>query len=66
MLGLQAKQVTVRTKARESLSGDSIPTPVPIDLIRNRGMSNRVSLLLFFILLLFLLFFLHECINVLY
>jgi RIMS-binding protein 2 len=40
-MGLQAKHVTVRTKARESQSGDSVPTPVPIDLIKNRG-GNRV------------------------
>ncbi|XP_046456234.1 uncharacterized protein LOC124203590 isoform X6 [Daphnia pulex] len=39
-MGLQAKHVTVRTKARESQSGDSVPTPVPIDLIKNRG-GNR-------------------------
>lgn len=40
-MGLQAKHVTVRTKARESQSGDSVPTPVPIDLIKNRGGGNR-------------------------
>ena len=43
-MGLQAKHVTVRTKARESQSGDSVPTPVPIDLIKNRG-GNRVQFL---------------------
>ncbi|EFX79637.1 hypothetical protein DAPPUDRAFT_30197, partial [Daphnia pulex] len=42
-MGLQAKHVTVRTKARESQSGDSVPTPVPIDLIKNRG-GNRDTL----------------------
>ena len=42
-MGLQAKQVTVRTKARESQSGDSVPTPVPIDLLKNARGMNRVS-----------------------
>ena len=43
-MGLQAKQVTVRTKARESQSGDSVPTPVPVDLLKNARGMNRVSL----------------------
>lgn len=42
IMGLAAKQVTVRTKTRESQSGDSVPTPVPVDLIRNPARS-RVS-----------------------
>lgn len=45
IMGLQAKQVTVRTKTREGQSNDSVPTPVPVDLMRgNPGRpTNRVS-----------------------
>lgn len=49
MIGLQAKQVTVRTKSRESQSGDSVPTPIPVDLLKGRVHANatvRVSLAL--------------------
>lgn len=48
-MGLQAKQVTVRTKTRESQSGDSVPTPVPVDLIRGsaRSANPRVSVSMF-------------------
>ncbi len=36
VIGLQAKQVTVRTKSRESQSGDSVPTPIPVDILKGR------------------------------
>lgn len=34
LLGLNPKHVTVRTKARDSQSADSVPTPIPISVLR--------------------------------
>jgi RIMS-binding protein 2 len=34
LLGLNPKHVTVRTKARDSQSADSLPTPIPISVLR--------------------------------
>ena len=56
-MGLQAKHVTVRTKA-ESQSCDRVPTPVSIDLIENRG-GNRVQFLISFLLSSILVSFLY-------
>ncbi|KAI4454747.1 rim binding protein-related [Holotrichia oblita] len=39
LLGLNPKHVTVRTKARDSQSADSIPTPIPFSVLR--GGANK-------------------------
>lgn len=40
LLGLNPKHVTVRTKARDSQSPDSVPTPIPHSVLRG-GMKGR-------------------------
>lgn len=41
LLGLNPKHVTVRTKSRDSQSADSVPTPIPISVLRGTGMRQR-------------------------
>ena len=36
LLGLNPKQVTVRTKSRDSQSADSVPTPIPSAALKNK------------------------------
>lgn len=36
VLGLNPKQVTVRTKSRDSQSADSVPTPIPSVALKNK------------------------------
>ncbi|XP_076254720.1 RIMS binding protein isoform X5 [Rhynchophorus ferrugineus] len=40
LLGLNPRHVTVRTKARDSQSADSIPTPIPVSVLRG-GVAKR-------------------------
>lgn len=35
--GFEPKQVTVRTKSRDSVSGDSVPSQIPSHFGRTRG-----------------------------
>lgn len=42
LLGLNPKHVTVRTKARDSQSTDSLPTPIPISVLRGGGAGNNM------------------------
>ncbi|XP_042864732.1 uncharacterized protein LOC122248652 isoform X5 [Penaeus japonicus] len=39
--GFEPKQVTVRTKSRDSVSGDSVPTQIPGHLARGRGRGKQ-------------------------
>ncbi|KRT80505.1 Fibronectin domain-containing protein, partial [Oryctes borbonicus] len=41
LLGLNPKHVTVRTKARDSQSADSIPTPIPFSVLRGGASKAR-------------------------
>ncbi|XP_044764212.1 RIMS-binding protein 2 isoform X3 [Coccinella septempunctata] len=41
LLGLNPKHVTVRTKARDSQSTDSLPTPIPMSVLRGGAVKNR-------------------------
>lgn len=41
LLGLNPKHVTVRTKARDSQSADSAPTPIPLAVLRGGVNRNR-------------------------
>ena len=36
LLGLNPKQVTVRTKSRDSQSADSVPTPIPSTALKSK------------------------------
>lgn len=36
LLGLNPKQVTVRTKSRDSQSSDSVPTPIPSNVLKGK------------------------------
>ncbi|XP_030756116.1 RIMS-binding protein 2 [Sitophilus oryzae] len=40
LLGLNPRHVTVRTKARDSQSADSVPTPIPMSVLRG-GVAKR-------------------------
>ncbi|KAJ8981873.1 hypothetical protein NQ317_008221 [Molorchus minor] len=41
LLGLNPKHVTVRTKARDSQSADSVPTPIPLSVLRVGAVKSR-------------------------
>lgn len=41
LLGLNPRQVTVRTKSRDAQSADSAPTPIPTSILRGKG--HKVS-----------------------
>ncbi|XP_057657732.1 RIMS-binding protein 2 isoform X3 [Diorhabda carinulata] len=41
LLGLNPKHVTVRTKARDSQSTDSVPTPIPLSVLRGGAAKSR-------------------------
>ncbi|XP_074041769.1 RIMS binding protein isoform X4 [Leptinotarsa decemlineata] len=41
LLGLNPKHVTVRTKARDSQSADSVPTPIPLSVLRGGSVKSR-------------------------
>ncbi|KAK9874254.1 hypothetical protein WA026_002609 [Henosepilachna vigintioctopunctata] len=41
LLGLNPKHVTIRTKARDSQSADSVPTPIPFSVLRGGAVRNR-------------------------
>lgn len=41
LLGLNPKHVTVRTKARDSQSADSAPTPIPLSVLRGGVVRSR-------------------------
>lgn len=42
LLGLNPKHVTIRTKARDSSqSADSVPTPIPLSVLRGGAVKNR-------------------------
>ncbi|XP_045466510.1 RIMS-binding protein 2 isoform X4 [Harmonia axyridis] len=41
LLGLNPKHVTVRTKARDSQSADSVPTAIPMSVLRGGAVKNR-------------------------
>ncbi|CAG9861506.1 unnamed protein product [Phyllotreta striolata] len=41
LLGLNPKHVTVRTKARDSQSADSAPTPIPLSVLRGGAVKSR-------------------------
>lgn len=41
LLGLNPKHVTVRTKARDSQSADSLPTPIPFSVLRGGANKGR-------------------------
>lgn len=41
LLGLNPKNVTVRTKARDSQSADSVPTPIPLSVLRGGAAKSR-------------------------
>lgn len=41
LLGLNPKHVTVRTKARDSQSADSVPTPIPFSVLRGGAARAR-------------------------
>jgi len=37
LMGLNPRQLTVRTKSRDAQSADSPPTPIPPSILRGRG-----------------------------
>ncbi|XP_066905379.1 RIMS-binding protein 2 [Halyomorpha halys] len=41
LLGLNPKQVTVRTKSRDSQSSDSIPTQIPIHILKDKHQNEK-------------------------
>lgn len=41
LLGLNPKHVTVRTKARDSQSADSVPTAIPLSVLRGGAVKSR-------------------------
>ncbi|PNF20897.1 hypothetical protein B7P43_G11184, partial [Cryptotermes secundus] len=43
LLGLNPKQVTVRTKSRDSQSADSVPTPIPSVALKNKISKDGVD-----------------------
>lgn len=43
LLSLNPKQVTVRTKSRDNQSSDSLPTPIPPNMLKGKQHSNKVS-----------------------
>lgn len=43
LLSLNPKQVTVRTKSRDNQSSDSVPTPIPANILKGKQHSNKVE-----------------------
>ena len=43
LLGLNPKQVTVRTKSRDSQSSDSIPTQIPSHILKDKHHNEKVN-----------------------
>ncbi|XP_054290498.1 peripheral-type benzodiazepine receptor-associated protein 1-like isoform X8 [Macrosteles quadrilineatus] len=43
LLSLNPKQVTVRTKSRDNQSSDSLPTPIPPNMLKGKQHSNKVE-----------------------
>lgn len=47
LLGLNPKQVTVRTKSRDSQSSDSIPTQIPMHILKDKHPNEKVVIYIF-------------------